>query len=59
MSLRGDAPVVRAIEPPNAGEVLALPRVGGLHHRYSRSAWIVPLQFFVSTAVSPANRNRG
>jgi hypothetical protein len=38
MALRGDAPVARAVEPPSAGEVVALPRVGGLHHRYSRAA---------------------
>jgi transposase InsO family protein len=38
MSLRGDAPIARAIEPPNAGKVVALRRVGGLHHRYSRAA---------------------
>jgi putative transposase len=38
MSLRGDAPIARAIELPNTGKVVALPRVGGLHHRYSRAA---------------------
>jgi transposase InsO family protein len=38
MALRGDAPVARAVQPPSAGEVVALPRVGGLHHRYSRAA---------------------
>jgi putative transposase len=38
MSLRGDAPVARVVEPLNAGNVVALPRVGGLHHRYSRVA---------------------
>jgi putative transposase len=37
-SLRGDAPVARAVEPPSAGRVVALPRVGGLHHRYSRGS---------------------
>jgi transposase InsO family protein len=38
MALRGDARVARAVEPPSAREVVALPRVGGLHHRYSRAA---------------------
>jgi transposase InsO family protein len=38
MSLRGDAPIARPVEPPNAGDVVALPRVGGLHHRYSTAA---------------------
>jgi transposase InsO family protein len=38
MSLDGDAPVSRAVEPPNNGKVVALPRVGGIHHRYARRA---------------------
>jgi hypothetical protein len=38
MSLRGDAPVARAVEPPTRGKVVALPTVGGLHHRYARAA---------------------
>jgi transposase InsO family protein len=38
MSLRGDAPVARPVEPPTRGKVVALPRVGGLHHRYVRAA---------------------
>jgi putative transposase len=37
MSLGGDSPVTRYVEPPTAGKVIALPRVGGLHHRYSRA----------------------
>jgi transposase InsO family protein len=37
MALAGDAPAGRAIEGPE-GHVVALPRVGGLHHRYSRAA---------------------
>lgn len=38
MSLDGDAPAGRALEGPDARDVIALPRVGGLHHRYSRAA---------------------
>ena len=38
MSLDGDAPVTRRVEPVTGGTVVALPRVGGLHHRYSRAA---------------------
>jgi hypothetical protein len=38
MSLDGDAPVSRAVEPPSNGSAVALPRVGGIHHRYSRAA---------------------
>ena len=37
-SLDGDAPIPRAVEPPEFGEVIALPEVGGLHHRYTRRA---------------------
>src|SRR5450432_1580235 len=38
MSLAGDAPDARAVEPVGSGRVIALPRVAGLHHRYSRAA---------------------
>ena len=38
MALDRDAPFPRAVEPPNAGRVVALPRVAGLHHRYARAA---------------------
>jgi putative transposase len=38
LGLGKDCPEVRAIEPPEAGRVVALPRVGGLHHRYTRRA---------------------
>jgi transposase InsO family protein len=37
-SLGGNAPVSRSSEPPNNGKVVALPRVGGLHHRYVQRA---------------------
>lgn len=30
------SPVTRAVEPDEGGEVIALPMVGGLHHRYAR-----------------------
>jgi hypothetical protein len=38
MSLGRDTPVTRAVERPSGGRVVALPRVGGLHHLYSRAA---------------------
>jgi transposase InsO family protein len=38
LALRRDAPVSRAVEGLDAGAIVALPRVGGLHHRYSRAA---------------------
>jgi transposase InsO family protein len=38
MALVGDAPIRRPVEPPAVGRVVALPRVGGLHHRYARAA---------------------
>jgi putative transposase len=38
LSLAMDCPVARRVEPPEAGEVMALPEVGGLHHHYARQA---------------------
>ena len=38
MALDRDAPVARAVQPPSGGRVISLPRMGGLHHRYSRAA---------------------
>jgi putative transposase len=38
LSLMKDAPNHRAVTPPQAGEVIGLPEVGGLHHRYERRA---------------------
>ena len=38
LSLDKDAPDVRPVEQPEAGQVVALPEVGGLHHRYVRQA---------------------
>ena len=37
LSLKKDAPAVRAVEskPHPAAEIIALPRLGGLHHRYA------------------------
>ena len=32
------ARLVKSPEPPIAGRVVAVPRVGGLHHRYARQA---------------------
>src|SRR5271169_848842 len=38
LSLGKDSPVPRPIQPPAMGPVVALPQVGGLHHRYERQA---------------------
>jgi len=36
LSLEKDCPVPRAVHPPDQGNVVGLPMVGGLHHRYVR-----------------------
>jgi hypothetical protein len=38
LSLAMDCPEPRAVEPPKAGEVVAVSEVGGLHHHYERRA---------------------
>jgi transposase InsO family protein len=38
LSLEKDTPDMRATERPEMGEVIAVPKVGGLHHRYTRQA---------------------
>jgi len=38
LSLGKDSPEPRAIQPPEMGSVVAVPQVGGLHHRYERRA---------------------
>jgi len=38
LSLEKDTPDRRPVQPPEAGRVIALPQLGGLHHRYERRA---------------------
>ena len=38
LGLEKDAPEERPIEPREMAEVVAIPRVGGLHHRYTRES---------------------
>ncbi len=38
LSLERNAPVPRSVEPTALGAVVAVPQVGGLHHRYTRAA---------------------
>jgi len=37
-SLGDNSPWPRAVEPPEQGPIVAVPQVGGLHHRYRRAA---------------------
>jgi transposase InsO family protein len=38
LSLQKDTPDKRPIQPRSAGKIVAIPEVGGLHHRYERRA---------------------
>ena len=38
LSLGKDSPAPRAVQPPELGRIVAIPKVGGLHHRYERCA---------------------
>jgi putative transposase len=38
LSLHKDTPIPRPVTPPGEGAVVAIPEVGGLHHRYERRA---------------------
>jgi hypothetical protein len=33
-----NTPISRTVEPGNKGQVISIPKVGGLHHRYKRAA---------------------
>jgi transposase InsO family protein len=38
LALDQDAPIPRPVMPPGGGAIVAIPEVGGLHHRYERRA---------------------
>ena len=38
LALGKDTPIRRPITPPLTGRIVAIPEVGGLHHRYDRIA---------------------
>ena len=38
LGLGKDTPEIRPVQSPEAGCVVAIPEVGGLHHRYERRA---------------------
>ena len=38
LSLDKDTPIPRLVTPPGDGAIVAIPQVGGLHHRYERRA---------------------
>ena len=37
-SLGNNSPCRRAVQPVSSGRIIAVPEVGGLHHRYQRAA---------------------
>jgi putative transposase len=37
-ALHNDSPYRREVQTPAAGRIVAMPQVGGLHHRYQRAA---------------------
>jgi len=38
LALGKDTRISRPVKPPSAGRIVATPQVGGLHHRYDRTA---------------------
>ena len=38
LNVGNDSPQSRAVQPPELGRIVAIPQVGGLHHRYERRA---------------------
>jgi putative transposase len=38
LSLDKDTPIPRPVTPPGNGAIVAIPEVGGFHHRYERRA---------------------
>ncbi len=38
LALQKDSPEPRGVQTPDAGRVISIPEVGGLHHRYERGA---------------------
>jgi transposase InsO family protein len=38
LALDKDTPCPRPVTPPSAGRIVAIPEVGGLHHRFDRIA---------------------
>ena len=38
LALAKDTPIPRLVTPPGEGAIVAIPEVGGLHHRYERRA---------------------
>src|SRR5262245_42316765 len=38
LSLQTDAPVTRPVASPTDGDIVAIPHLGALHHRYERRA---------------------
>jgi putative transposase len=45
LALEKDSPEHRPVQATDAGRIIAIPEVGGLHHRYERrAAWKIRIQ---------------
>ena len=61
LGLDKDAPFPHPVAPLTAGRVIAIPQVGGLHHRYERAASssLRPRHALPLFAISPAHMSVG
>jgi hypothetical protein len=59
LALDKETPCERSVIPPATGRIVAIPEVGGLHHRYDRiAAWSSSASIkAVGCSIRPLNRS--